>query len=93
MEYSGSKILRSLMRDLNLDIEEMRKSQEELLQTAQEMQDVERLSGVTGGGGGQSAAGAAGNGGTPAEGAGEGSAPAAEINQLAAARSGLTPNA
>ena len=94
LKFSGDKVLRSLMRDLNIDIEEVVKDQEELAKTAQEVQDVAGLGQMTGTGpkGGQSAAGAEGQGGTPASGA-EGSSQAAEINQLMAPRSGVPPNA
>lgn len=91
-KYSGDKILRTLMRDLDIDIESVQKDQEEIAETEKEMQEMGALAGMTGGQGGQSAAGAAGEGGTPASGT-EGSSMAAEINQFAAPRSGVPPNA
>lgn len=97
MKFSADKTLRTLMRDLNIDIESIQKDKEELAETQQEMQDVQGLAGIAGGGtggeeGGMSAPSSPGTGGTPLEGT-PGSAAAAEINQLMAPRSGMPPNA
>jgi hypothetical protein len=90
MEFSGPKMLRTIMRALNINTDDVKKDKDELAQVQQEVQDVAMLSGLAGQPGGQSAAGAAGQGGEPLGGGGD---TAAQMNQMSNTRTGLTPNA
>lgn len=82
-EYSGDKALRALMRDLNMDIEQMRKDPKEREEAKQEMADVQALAGAGPGQGQGEAGGMSGPGGDEMT---------AQVNQAAATRTGLTPN-
>jgi hypothetical protein len=91
--FSGDKTLRSIMRALNINVDDIEKDKQELAKVEQETEEVAALSQLTGGGprGGQSAAGAAGSGGTPLGGGSELPAQVSEMSNNSAM--GLPPNA
>jgi len=93
--FSPEKALRFIMNRLNLNPDDLEKSQDELKQAAEEMQRTQEAANMLNppGGGqaaGQSAPGAAAKGGPPL---GGGSQVPAEVNQLTNPKSGLPPNA
>ncbi len=91
--FSAEKTLRKMMRTLNLNIDEITKSSDEEAETGQELQGMANISALMGLGGtpNASAPGSEGTGGGP-PGVGGGEL-AAQINQNAYSRNGLTPNA
>lgn len=94
LKYSADKVIAMIMRFLNIDVGAIQKDEEELAQTAEQMQQLRATQGLMNGKGegstGASAPGAKLNGGAPL---GGGSELPAQVNQLVHPQTGLTPNA
>jgi len=90
-KFSPERALIFIMNRLNLNPEDLQKSQEELKQAAEEMQRTQAAAQMLQPNqAGQSAPGAEAKGGPPL---GGGSQVPAEVNQLTNPKSGLPPNA
>jgi hypothetical protein len=92
MRYSADKHLRKLMQYLNINPDDMEKSQDEIMQAAQEIQQTAAIGQALGAAGGQQG-GAAAPQGTESTPGNAGSAEAAAVNQLANPLTGMPANA
>lgn len=92
MKFSPEKVLRTLMKTLNVNPEDIEKSSEELARLRQDMEQLPGIQGLLGGGGGpQGGRGGRRGAGLSAESVGEPGL-AAQVNQEGSPITGLTPN-